>query len=238
MARRSLLLTVLTALLTLVIGNACGQGYDPQSLLASADEEIFIRGYFTQDFTENQGYVNEFPNEKTIHQYFIYDGVGTDRLVSLLPAEETVHTTNKRLIFEQIRLSEFHITYSLQKSDAIPSADSGTCWLRFSNVVMQGAGKESGVIFYPGDAAYFFSPSESGMQYENIADLSGLDPEEMNSFDFIRLEGTTYVYANGGFLFKYNDGIRDPISFEAGAELFEGGNCIRCDFDDFTVKIR
>lgn len=238
MHRKPVFFIVLTALFALIIGQAGGQGYDPQSLLASADEEIFIRGYFTQDFTENQGYVNEFPNEKTIHQYFIYDGIGTDRLVSLLPAEERVHTTNKRLTFPQIRLNEFHITYSLRKTDAIPSAESGTCWLRFSNVVIQGEGNESGVIFYPGDGAYFFSPGENGPEYKSIADLSGLNPEEMNSFDFIRLEGTTYVYANGVFLFKYDDGIRDAISFEAGAELFEGGNCIRCDFDDFTVKIR
>ena len=219
-------------------GSLSALGNDPQSLLASADEEIFIRKYYTQDFSENQGYVNEFPNEKTIHQYFIYDGVGTDRLVSLLPAAEDVRTTNKRLSFPQFRLAEFHITYSVRKSTAVPDADAGRCWIRFSNVVIRGEGKESGVILYPGEAAYFFSPSEDGYQYENIADLTSLDPEMMNAFDFIRLDRTIYVYANGEQLFSYSDGITDAVSFEAGAELFTDGNIIRCDVDDFSVRIR
>ena len=225
-------------LLTLPLRPVRAQSRDPQALLGSADEEIFIRPYFTQDFTENQGYVNEFQNEKTIHQYFIYEGTGTDRLISLLPAEEGIRTTNKRLGFPQYRMNEFHITYSVQQSQTVPGDESGDCWIRFSNIVMQGEGKESGVILFPGGQAYSFAPEEGQHRYEPIADLSDLDAYSMNRFDFIRLEGTTYVYANGEYRFSFTDSMREGVSFEAGAELFEGGNIIRCDFDDFSVRIR
>lgn len=238
MKKRFFFLTLLMFLSAYALRSASGQGYDPQALLSSADEEIFIRPFFTQDFTENQGYVNEFPDQRTIHQYFIYDGIGTDRLISMLPAEEDLRTTNKRLVFPQYRLNEFHITYSVQQSETVPSDESGDCWIRFSNVVVQGEGKESGVILYPAGEVRSFTPSEEGLQYSVIADLSDLDAYSMNRFDFIRLDGVTYVYANGEFRFSYADGIREGVSFEAGAEMFAGGNIIRCDFDDFSVRIR
>ncbi len=211
---------------------------DPVRLLRTADTEIFPKSAFGQDFSENQGYVNEYPEDTVIHQYFIYDGVGTDRLISMLPAKNSVRTTNKRLTFAQTRKAEFHITYSVKKSEEIPADGSGKCWIRFSDVGVVGAGKESGVIFYPGDAAYFFTPDGDGMTRERIADLSALDPAEMIRFDFIRLGTVIFTYADGKFLFSYDDGIRNGVSFEAGAELSENGNVIRCDFDDFSVKIK
>lgn len=213
---------------------------DPAELIRIADQEIFPKSAFSQDFHEDQGYVNEYPTDTVIHQYFIYDGVGTDRLFSLLPAAETVTTTNKRLSFAQTRRPEFHITYSLKKSQEIPAGNGGRCWIRFSDVGVTGAGFESGIILYPGDAAYYFTPKDGSMTYEKIADLSSLDPaaEEMIRFDFIRLENTTRVYADGSFIFSYTDPIINGVSFEAGAELFENGNVIRCDFDDFSVKVK
>ena len=229
---------ILFLLPALSLRPVCAQSYDPQALLGSADEEIFIRPYFTQDFTENQGYVNEFPNDRTIHQYFIYDGIGTDRLISLLPAEEDIRTTNKRLMFPEYRMNEFHITFSVQQSQNVPGDGSGRCWIRFSNIVMQGEGKESGVILFPGGQAYSFAPEDGQHMYEPLADLSDLDAHSINRFDFIRLEGTTYVYANGEYRFSFTDSMREGVSFEAGSELFEGGNIIRCDFDDFSVRIR
>ncbi len=210
---------------------------DPELLLKTADT-IFPKSGISQDYSENQGYVNEYATESVIHQYFIYDGVGTDRLFSLLPARETVRTTNKRLAFHQARLPEFHVTYSVKKSEEIPDGAGGRCWIRYSDVAVTGSGRESGVIIFPGDGAYFFSPGEDRMTYEKIADLSPLDPAEMIHFDFIRIGSTTHVYTDGGFSFSYTDGIGNGVSFEAGAELAAGGTCIRCDFDDFSVRIR
>ena len=51
------------------------QTIDPEKLLLTADEEIFKRFTFSFDFTEDQGYVNEFPNPVTVHQYYIYGSI-------------------------------------------------------------------------------------------------------------------------------------------------------------------
>ncbi len=245
-ARGLIILAVFLMLFVLCLGSVSGQIPDetaetadyPEWLLENVDQEIYDRSAFVQDFSEDQGYVNEFPNDSVIHQYFIYDGVGTDRLFSMLPAKETVRTTNKRLSFAQTRKQEFHITYSLRKSEEIPAGSGGRCWIRFSNVQATGPGEESGIILYPGDEALFFTPADGGMTYEHAADLSALDPAEAIRFDFIRIGNTTFIYADGNFLFGYTDEIAEGVSFEAGAELFENGNLIRCDFDDFSVRIK
>lgn len=211
---------------------------DPKKLLERADAEIFVRDAFKQNFSEIQGYVNEFPNPMTVHQYYIMDGEGSDMLMTMQPSEVTVHTTNKRLKFDQIRKNEFHVTYSVARKEDIPAGNGGICWMQYSNFVAKGIGRESGVILYPGDQAYFFTPVDGEMTYESIADLSDLDPDEYNSFDFIRLNGIMYFYVNGKFRFSYDDGIRDIVTFEGGAELYEQGNRVRCTFDDFTMRIK
>lgn len=208
---------------------------DPIDLLGNADNDVFVRAAFSQDFSEAQGYVNEFPNPNTFHQYYIYNGVGTDVLMSMLPAKETVRTTNKRLTLDQARKDEFHVTFSVKQTEKI----GGQCWIRFSNVSLMGKGRESGVILYPGDNAYFFTPVDGEMTYEFIADLSPLNPEKKTvNFDIIRLGGVTYFYADKDFLFSYEDSIKEAVSFEGGAELSQGGNRVRCDFDNFSMRTK
>ena len=245
MTRRLNILALLVIFAACIPGLAFGQGPDgiteipgdPQKLLEIVDQEILPKSGLSQDFSENQGYVNEYVSDSVIHQYFIYDGVGTDRLISLLPAKETVRTTNKRLSFHQARRPEFHVTYSVRKSEEIPAGKGGRCWIRFSDVGVTGAGNESGIILYPEDGAYFLTPGDGGTTYEKIADLSSLDTKETIRFDFIRIAGTTYIYTDGEFRFSYTDPIATGVSFDAGAELYEGGNYIRCDFDNFSIKI-
>lgn len=239
---RPILLLTLLYLLILTC-TASGQDeetliIDPNRLRETVDEEIFIRQGFTQDFSEDQGYVNELPNPVTIHQYYIYGGEGTDLLMTMNPSEMLIRTTNKRLKFEQYRAETLHATYSVQRKENIPSGSGGRCWIRYSNVVVAGEGKESGLIFYPGDMAYHFSPADGELVYEAIADLSDLNPDRRTDFEFIRLDGTTYIYINGKFRFSYTDGITDRISFEGGAELFEAGNRVRCNFDDFSIRTK
>ena len=211
---------------------------NPQTLLQNCDEEIFKRFSLSQDYSEDQGYVNEFPNRLTLHQYYIFTGEGSDMLMTMQPSLEVVNTTNKRLTFDQARNREFHASYSVVRREDIPDGSGGICWIRYSNVVLTGAGKESGVIFYPGDQAYFFSPVDGQMTYHTIGDLSDLNPSETAKFDFIRLEGTTYIYVNGTFRFSYEDGITDTVSFEGGSELYLDGNRVRCAFDDFSMRIK
>ena len=211
---------------------------NPQSLLQNVDEEVFKRFSFSQDYSEDQGYVNEFPNRLTLHQYYVFDGEGSDMLMTMQPSLEVVNTTNKRLTFDQIRNREFHATFSVVRREDIPDGSGGICWIRYSNVMLMTPGKESGVIFYPGDQAYYFSPVDGQMTYHAIGDLSDLDPNEAAKFDFIRLEGTTYVYVNGNFRFSYEDGILDTVSFEGGSQLYRDGNRVRCAFDDFSMRIK
>ena len=76
------------------------------------------------------------------------------------------------------------------------------------------------------------------MVYDAIGDLSDLNPAEMTKFDFIRLAGVMYIYANDKFLFSYEDGIEDTVSFEGGAELNLDGNRVRCVFDNFSMRVK
>lgn len=211
---------------------------NPQNLLQTVDEEVFKRFSFSQDYSEDQGYVNEFPNRLTLHQYYVFEGEGSDMLMTMQPSEEVVNTTNKRLTFDQVRNREFHATFSVVRREDIPDGSGGICWIRYSNVMLKTPGKESGVIFYPGDQVYYFSPVDGQMTYHAIGDLSDLNPNETAKFDFIRLEGTTYVYVNGNFRFSYEDGIPDTVSFEGGTQLYRDGNRVRCAFDDFSMRIK
>ena len=209
-----------------------------QLLLQTADEEIFIRAGFSQDYSEDQGYVNEFANPMTIHQYYIYDGEGSDMLMTMQPSEEVIHTTNKRLKFDNYLKDEFHVKYTVVRREDIPVNEGGICWIRYSNVVSTGAGRESGVIFYPGGKVYRFQPVDGEMIYEEIGDLSDIYPDETAAFDFIRMDGTTYIYINGEYIMHFQDGISGNVSFEGGSELFQGGNRVRCCFDNFSIRIR
>lgn len=215
-----------------------GNIVNTKQLLEKADVDYFPLMSYGIDFSEDQGYVNEFPNPLTLHQYYIYDGVGSDILMTINPSEERIHISNKRLNFDQYRAREFHVTLSVERTENIPDAEGGLCWIRYSNVIYSGAGKESGLILYPGDQAYLFKPVEGEIAYEPAADLSELNADRQIKFDFIRLDGTIYVYANERFLFSAKDDLTDYVSFEAGSDLLEGGNRVHCTFDDFSIKMR
>ena len=237
-------ISLIFVLILFAAGEVSGQNseettmIDPQHLLEIADTEIFVRDSFKQDFSEIQGYVNEFPNPVTVHQYYIMNGEGSDVLMTMQPSEVTVRTTNKRLNFEQIRRNEFHVTYSAARKEDIPAGAGGICWMGYTNRISSGIGKDSGVILYPGDQAYYFTPVDGERVYESIADLSDLNPEDYTKFDFIRLNGIMYISVNGVFRFSHDDGINDIVTFEAGSELYQYGNRIRCTFDNFSMRIK
>ena len=205
---------------------------DPVQLYKRADSEIFIKAGFSQKYDETQGYVNEFVNGDVLHQYFMGKGKMSEVLTSLQPSRENTSVTNKRQKFDDRRAKVFHVSYNVQRVESIPE-NAGYCWIRYSDAVIAGAGRESGVILYPGYKAFAYSPVDGVMQYTEIADLSQFDIDHSIKTDVIRLDGISYFYFNGVFAFQYEDGIANPVSFEGGTALFEDGNRIRCDFDDF-----
>ena len=212
--------------------------HDPDELLRTADTDIFPRKGFTNDFSEAQGYLNEILGNNVIHQYYVLSGKGTDILTSMLPTAGTVRAANKRLDIADGWDDEFHVSYKMQRTENIPAGRGGGCWIKYSNSVMKAPGSESGVILYPGERAYYFAPVSGKTEYTPIADLYSLNQDEELRFDFIRLEGVTYFYANDRFLFSYEDGIPGNLSFSAGSILYANGNRVRCDFDDFTMTYR
>ena len=221
-----------------ILGQNEPDSIDPEELIQYADDEIFVRSAFKQDFSEQQGYVNEFIDPDTLHQYFISQGTASDLLMAIFPSQKTVRTTNKRLTFDQSRKEEFHVSFSVERVENIPANSGGKCWIRFSNMILMGKGRESGLIIYPGDKAYYFTHVDGDMVYETVADLSTVSTEKMIKFDFIRLAKTTYVYADGVYLFSFYDEIKESVSFEGGAELLIGGNRVRCDFDNFSMRTK
>lgn len=221
-----------TAFLLFTFFSVCAQD-DPETLYRTADTEIFIKRGFEQRYNETQGCVNEFTGGEILHQYYIKDGKASDVMTSLQPAPQSVSAANKRLKFDDQRAKGFHVSYRMNRAESIPE-NAGYCWLRYSDAVLAGAGRENGVILYPGEKAYSFTPVDGVMQYTEIADLSKFGPSGNIMIDVIRLNGIAYFYFNGQFAFQYEDGITNPVSFEGGSLLLEGANRIRCDFDDFT----
>ena len=211
---------------------------DPDELLRIADEEIFQRVGHKETFWETQGYLNEVLPQDILHQYFVQQGRGGDVLMSLFPASERYRSTSHWLDIQKGWEDEFHVTFTLQRSENVPDGAGGRCWLSYSNKLMKQSGFESGVILYPGDRAYYFTSYAGETTYEPIGDLSRLNQDDAIVFEFIRLKGVTYFYANGKFLFSYEDGIREKVSFEAGSEIFKDGYRVRCDFDDFSMRYR
>ena len=205
---------------------------DPAKLYKTVDTEIFIKAGFSQNYDETQGYVNEFVNGDILHQYFMANGKMSEVLTSLQSSPENIFISNKRQKFDDRRSKVFHVSYESKRVESIPE-NAGYCWIRYSDAVIAGAGRESGVILYPGYKAFAYSPVDGVMQYTEIADLSHLDPDKTIKTEVIRLDGISYFYFNGTFAFQYEDGIANPVSFEGGSELLEGSNRIRCDFDDF-----
>ena len=212
---------------------------EPDELLRVADERYFLRVGNSQTFSQRRNSFNEFLGYDVIHQYYVNDGKGTDILMSMFPSEVNVFTSNPHLNWKDFLGKDYHISVTMLLREDIPSG-SGGCWLRYTNVQTKGNGGESGLILFPGHEAYAISPvgNRSDLNYTMVEDLTELNPHEMITFDFIRLDGVSYIYANGTFLFSYVDGFVGNMSFEGGAELYQDGNFVHCDFDDFTMRYR
>ena len=207
-------------------------------LLRTADEEIFPRESHIWNFSESQGYVNEILEQDIIHQYYIYHGTGNDLLISMFPASEGYRTGNKRLNMYRWPGEDFHASYSLKRTENLPEGAGGRCWMQYDNFDRKGERSENGVILFPGDKAYVYRTVDGKRTYQAIADLSALDQNELLKFDFIRIDGTCWFYANGEFLFRFEDDVVGMVTFEGGSEIYKGGNRIHCEFDDFSMTYR
>ena len=166
-------------------------------------------------------------------------GKGSDLLMSMFPAEVSARAGKLRPSVTQAWEKDYHVTITVWRAEDIP-AGAGGCWLRYSNVRTKSYGSESGLILFPEREALGFEPAgdHENLIYTPAASLAGLDLDNAIKFDFIRLDGVSYIYANGRFLFSYEDGFDGKMSFEGGAELYAGGNRVRCDYDDFSMRYR
>ena len=205
--------------------------YDPSELLEIVDEQLMKRVGPAQDFSESQGYVNEISENNVIHQRYIYDGKGTDALLSLFPVSEDIMSSSKYLNVSGTALKNFHASLTVHQTESIPEDSGGACWIRCSDMLMTGKGRENGLLIVPGNKAFRIN---AGNMTELI-DLSALNPEEPIKFDLIRLDGVIYVYADQEYLFSFTDDIPTTVFVDAGSLLFASGNRIRCDFDDFKL---
>lgn len=232
--KKMLLLIILLFTAAAISGSAAADT-DPETLILEADSEYFSKAGFVQKFDKSQGYMNDLSGDEILHQFAVQNGAAVETLTALQPLETAVRAVNKLLQFMDYRAKVFHASISLQQEETIPEG-SGRCWLLYSDAAVTGAGNESGVILYPGEKAYSFTKQKGEAVYNEIADLGGVDPSQKTKIDVIRLDGISYFYFDGSFAFRYEDGIPNPVSFEAGTQLNEGGNRIRCNFDDFTYR--
>ncbi|MCR5369306.1 MAG: hypothetical protein K6E83_01180 [Clostridium sp.] len=212
---------------------------DPYLLLKVADEMFFTRVGPDETFWQTQGRLNEVLEGDIIHQYYVSGGIGSEVLMSMLPAEVSARAGKLRPSVTQAWEKDYHVTITVWRAEDIP-AGAGGCWLRYSNVRTKSYGAESGLILFPEREALSFVPAGNykDLIYTPVESLAGLNLNNAVKFDFIRLDGVSYIYANGRYLFRYEDGFNGKMSFEGGAELYEGGNRVRCDFDDFSMRYR
>ena len=212
---------------------------DPYLLLQVADEMFFTRVGPDETFWQTQGRLNEVLEGDIIHQYYVSGGIGSEVLMSMLPAEVSTRAGKLRPSVTRAWEKDYHVTITVWRAEDIP-AGAGGCWLRYSNVRTKSYGSESGLILFPEREALGFVPAGNNQDliYTPVASLAGLDLNNAVKFDFIRLDGISYIYANRRYLFSYKDGFNGKMSFEGGVELYEGGNRVRCDFDDFTMRYR
>ena len=212
---------------------------DPDLLLQVADELFFPRVGPSETFWQTQGYLNEVLEGDIIYQHFVREGMGSEVLMSMFPAEISVRAGKLRPSITQAWERDYHTAITVIRREAVPNG-AGGCWLRFSNVRTKGEGGESGLILFPEREAQRFEPvgNHQDLVFTPVADLSDLNLDSAVRFDFIRLDGVSFVYANGKFLFRFEDGFDGKMSFEGGAEIYAGGNRVRCDFDNFTMRYR
>lgn len=211
---------------------------NPKELLRIADSEIFLRKGPDFSYPADKGVINEKLEGNILHQYWISGFRYTDVLTSMIPSVKQAQTTNQWMRFDQFWGREFHAVFYVQKVENMPKESGGTCWLGYTNILQRGEKYQSGVLLYPGSNAYWYTIENGERVMEPIADLSSLKLSRNIRFDFIRLDGTLFVYANQKFLFRYEDGITDNVSFSAGSELFENGNRVRCEVHDVSILYR
>ena len=227
------------SLLFAVSAFAQNDDIDPVQLFRQGDNVYFLRQGPVIKYPEAQGYVNDIPEKNVLHQSYVKNFNLTDVLTSMVPSAHQVKSGSKWLSFDDLVGNDFHFDIHIRQKENLPDGAGGTCWIRLSNKLMKGINNASGIILYPGEKAYSFSSNDGKTEYHEIADLSNLDV--VNSkirFDFIRLDGTTYVYAGRKFVFAYEDGLGRVLSFDAGSELFQNGNRVRCEFSDIGMRIR
>ncbi len=212
---------------------------DPDLLLQVADEQFFPRIGPDETFWQTQGYLNEVLEGDIIYQHFVREGMGSEVLMSMFPAEISARAGKLRPSITQAWERDYHVTITVVRTENVPDG-AGGCWLRFSNVRTKGEGGESGLILFPEREAFHFEPvgNHHDLTYTPVANLSSLNLDSAIKFDFIRLDGVTFIYANGKFLFSFEDGFDGKMSFEGGVEIYEGGSRVRCDFDNYAMRYR
>lgn len=231
MNRRWFLGTLLFLFLMAADTGFADNEYDPSELLEIVDEQLLKRIGPVQDFSENQGYVNEIDENNVIHQYYISDGAGTDALLSLFPVSEKIISSSKYLDFTETGFRNFHFSLTVHQKELVPDGTGGACWIRCSDVKMKGQGRENGLLIIPGNKMFRVDNGDEKV----IFDLSALDPAEPIQFDIIRLDGVVFIYADKEFLFSFSDEISGSLFVDAGSMLFPSGNRVRCDFNDFRL---
>lgn len=130
-----------------------------------------------------------------------------------------VISSSKYLNFTETGFRNFHLSLTVQQKESIPKGTGGACWIRCSDVMLKGQGREKGFLIIPGSKILRV---DNGAENE-IFDLSGLDPSESIQFDIIRLDGVVFIYADKEFLFSFPDEIPGEafISYSLGDRAAE-----------------
>ncbi len=128
----------------------------------------------------------------------------------------------------------FHIDASI--TDEYPEGTGG-CFIQYSDRFV--VGKENSHAFQVllGYDISKYAKVQDETFEEKLLDISEHhEIGKMYAVDIIRLNGTTYVYLDGEFMFEHVDGFDSRFTWFIGLFLLENGEEAKCHFDSMIVR--
>ena len=133
-------------------------------------------------------------------------------------------------------LAEFHLHVEATLVAEFPE-NSGYCFVQYTNGIIVDENSRESVTINVGQEADAYKTYSGNRKYTTLKDLR---PERQIGktviVDIIRLNGVGYLFTDGTFIAKYEDGIQTNLTWMIGAGTSEGGEQATCIFDNLQLR--
>ena len=133
-------------------------------------------------------------------------------------------------------LAEFHLHAEATLVAEFPE-NSGYCFVQYTNGIIVEDNNRESVSINVGQDADAYKTYSGNRKYTTLKDLR---PERQIGktviVDIIRLNGAGYLFTDGNFIAKYEDGIQTNLTWMIGTGTSGGGEQATCIFDNLQVR--